>query len=74
MNGGGKMVRTWIRPEDYTTQMEVNIYGNKTCFISYGKEIFAIILEHAPLAQAMKELFVLAERGARTLTIIHDHH
>ncbi len=69
-----KMTRTWIRPEDYTTQMEVNIYGNKTCFISYGKEIFAIVLEHAPLARAMKELFVLAERGARTLTIIHDHH
>lgn len=68
-----KMVRTWIRPEDYTTQMEVTIFGNTTCFISYGIETFAIALEHAPLAQAMKELFALAEKGARTLSIIHDH-
>lgn len=65
--------RTWLRPQDYSTQMEINLYGDKTCFISYGKEIFAIVLEHAPLAKAMKELFALARKGAEHIVVTHDH-
>lgn len=65
--------RTWLRPQDYTTQMEINLYDDKTCFISYGKEIFAIVVEHAPLAKAMKELFALARKGAEHTVVAHDH-
>lgn len=67
------VVRTWLRPEDYTAPIEIDAYGNRLAILSYGKEIFGVIIESEPIAKAMSDLFVLADRGAKTLTIIHDH-
>lgn len=67
------VIRTWIRPEDYTAPIEIDSYGDKTAIISFGKEIFGIMIESAPIACAVKELFLLADKGARTTKILHDH-
>ena len=68
-----KLVRTWLRPQDYGAPIEMNIYGDKLAILSYGKEIFGIVIENAPLAQAFRDLFRLADRGAKTIDIVHRH-
>ena len=67
------VTRTWIRPEDYTSHVEINIHGDTTGFVSYGKEIFAFAIDDAFIAKAVKDLFTLAERGAKTIEVKHDH-
>jgi len=67
------MLRTWLRPEDYTSPVEIDVYANKVTVISFGKEIFGIMLESEVIAKAMKDLFILAERGAKTIPVTHDH-
>ena len=67
------VARTWIRPEDYTSHVEINTHGDKTEIISYGKEIFAFTIDDAYIAKAVKDLFTLAERGAKTIEVRHDH-
>lgn len=68
-----KMIRTWLRPADYTAPVEINIYADRIAILSYGKEIFGIVIENAPLAKAFKEIFSLVDRGAKTLPVTHVH-
>lgn len=68
-----KVVRTWLRPQDYTTPIEIACYRDKVAIISYGKEIFGIVIESQHFSKAIKDLFSLAEKGAKTLKIEHDH-
>lgn len=67
------IVRTWIRPEDYTAPIEIDVYGDTVAVISFGKEIFGIAITNAHIAKAFLEVFRLAERGAGTITVKHDH-
>lgn len=68
-----KVIRTWLRPQDYTTPIEIACYRNKVAIISYGKEIFGIVIESQHFSKAIKDLFRLAEKGAKTLNIKHGH-
>jgi len=68
-----KVIRTWLRPEDYTTPIEIACYRDKVAIISYGKEIFGIVIEHEHLSRAIKDIFNLAQKGAQTLHIEHNH-
>lgn len=66
-------IRTWVREEDYTAPVEVYIYANKVSIISFGKEIFGVLIENTPIAQGFTELFLLARAGAETRDVTHDH-
>lgn len=68
-----RITRLWIRPEDYTAPVQIDTYGDKVSIFAFGKEIFGILIESKPIATSLRELFVLAERGAKTLVIKHDH-
>lgn len=68
-----KVTRTWIRPEDYSSHVEINTHGEQVEIVSYGKEIFAIAINDAYIAKAINDLLVLADRGAKTITVKHDH-
>jgi sugar-specific transcriptional regulator TrmB len=59
-----KRSMSYCAPEQYTSPVEISIYGNKTAFISFGEEIVASIIDSPQIAQAMKELFDMARRGA----------
>lgn len=61
--------RTWVRADDYTVPIEIASYGNTVTIISFGKEIFGLAIDHAPTAQAIKEIFLLAKRGADTIQV-----
>jgi sugar-specific transcriptional regulator TrmB len=68
-----KVIRTWLRPEDYTTPIEIACYRDKIAIISYGKEIFGIVIEHEHLSKAIKDIFNLAQKGAQTFFTEHNH-
>jgi len=55
---------TYCAPGAYKAPVEISIYGNKTAFISFGKEVVASIIDSPQIARAMKELFAMAQAGA----------
>jgi LmbE family N-acetylglucosaminyl deacetylase/predicted transcriptional regulator len=58
---------TWHPPKAYTAPVEVNVYGKKVSFISFGDETVGTIIESPQIAEAMRELYALAQVGAETL-------
>jgi sugar-specific transcriptional regulator TrmB len=56
---------TWCSPEQYTSEVEISIYGNKTAFISFGDETTATIFDSKQIAKAMKQLFKMAQQGSK---------
>lgn len=54
-----KMVRTWLKPQDYTAPVEVNVYGDKVAFLSYGDDIMGVIVQSPSIAESMRQLFKL---------------
>jgi sugar-specific transcriptional regulator TrmB len=67
------VTRTWLRQEDYTAPVQVETYGDKVTIHSFGKEIFGVMIESAPIATAIREIIDLADRGAKTIEVTHDH-
>lgn len=67
------VTRIWLRPEDYTAPVQVETYGDKVTIHSFGKEIFGVMIESAPIATAIREIINLADRGAKTVDVTHDH-
>ncbi len=65
--------RTWVRVEDYSAPVEISSYGNKVSVVSFGKEVFGLVIENEPFAHAIRDLFRLAEKGAKTIQVDHDH-
>lgn len=55
--------RISIKPSDYTSQTEIRVYGNKIAFISYGKELFALVIEHEDFTHALRDIYACARRG-----------
>lgn len=54
-------------PEDmYTAPVEIDVYGSKVGFISFGEDLSGVIIENPHIANAMRELLVLVEIGAKT--------
>jgi sugar-specific transcriptional regulator TrmB len=57
--------RTWMTKEDYTAPVEWDIYGDKVSIISFGEEAIGMIIESPQIAESMRQIFALAERGLR---------
>lgn len=51
------IVRHWYSPELYSAPVEINIYGDKVAYLSFGNEVFGTIIHSPQIAQAMRELF-----------------
>lgn len=58
-----KREMSYCKLEQYTAPVEISIYGNKTAFISFGKEVVASIIDSPQIAQAMRDIFMLAKSG-----------
>lgn len=54
-----------LQPGAYTSRAEISIYGNKVAIISFGEEAMGTIIESPQIADAMKQLYSLAQAGAR---------
>jgi sugar-specific transcriptional regulator TrmB len=67
------VARTWVRPSDYTAPIQIDSYGNKVAILSFGKEVFGIVIESEPLARAIRELLIMGKYGAESRPVTHDH-
>jgi len=67
------VARTWVRPADYTAPIQIDSYGNKVAILSFGKEVFGIVIESEPLARAIRELLIMGKYGAESRPVTHDH-
>jgi sugar-specific transcriptional regulator TrmB len=56
--------RIQLPPGSYTGSVELSIYGDKTSLISFGTEAIGTIIESPQIAEAMRQLFALAQTGA----------
>jgi sugar-specific transcriptional regulator TrmB len=59
-----KINRTWLPKDAYTAPVEIDIYGDKVALISFGEEAMGTIIESPQIAEAMKQLFRLAQEAS----------
>ncbi len=52
-----RIVRSFYDEKLYQTPVEINIYGDKVAFLSYGEEVIGTIIHSPQIAQAQRELF-----------------
>lgn len=57
-----KMIRTWIKYEDYNAPVEINVYGDKVAFLSYGEELMGVIIQSPSIAESMRQVFKLIHK------------
>ena len=57
--------RTWLNKKDYDVPVEINIYGNKVAFLSFGKELIGVIIDSPQITQSLKKIFLLSQKAAQ---------
>lgn len=57
--------RTWMSENDYTAPVEWDVYGSKTAIISFGHEVMGMIIESKQIADSLRQIFAMLERGLR---------
>jgi len=57
--------RQWVPLDFYSAPVEINIYGDKVALLSYAKEIVGLIIESPQISLALRQIFYLAELGAK---------
>lgn len=62
-----KRQMSWLPPDSYDAPVEIDIYGDKVAFISFGEEAIGTIVESPQIAQAMRQAFELMKLGAKSL-------
>jgi hypothetical protein len=48
--------RTMMPVNAYTAPVEIDVFGNKTALISFGKTEMAVIIDSPPVAEAMRQV------------------
>lgn len=61
------LTRTFYDPRAFDVPVEINIYGDKVAFLSFGDEVIGTIIHSPQIAKAMGELFNMIKL-ASTLT------
>lgn len=56
--------RQFMPHEVYDAPVEVDIYGSRVGFISYGETLTGVIIDNPHIADAMRQIFALAKQGA----------
>ncbi len=59
--------RTWLPAGDYKSPVEWNAYGDKVAIMSFGNEAIGMIIESPQIAESVRELYRLLEKGLRNL-------
>ena len=48
--------RTFLPENHYSAPVEIDVYGNKVAFISYGDTQMATIIDSPPIAESLRQL------------------
>lgn len=55
---------TFVPEEAYSAPVEISVYGTKLAITSFGEEAIATLIESPQIANAMRQIFAMAKRGA----------
>lgn len=56
-------IRSFLPNDSYTAPVEIDIYGDKVAFISFGKTQMATIINSPPIAEAMRQIIQLYSKS-----------
>ncbi len=56
--------RAFYDAQSYQVPVEINIYGDKTAFLSYGEEVFGTVMHSPQIAQSMRQIFMMLKMHA----------
>lgn len=67
--------RTWVHPMDYTAPVEIDVYNDTVAVIEFreDKGISGFTVTNPLIAKAFKDMFALAEKGAKVDPVTHNH-
>jgi len=65
-------IRTFIPDNSYTAPVEIDIYGDKVAFISFGETQMATIINSPTIAEAMRQIIKIVSSQFATLRPIED--
>ncbi len=65
MDKKANLIRTWLREEDYTAQVEWGVFDDKLYIISYGNEALGMIIESSQIAVAFRQIYALIDQGEK---------
>jgi hypothetical protein len=68
-----KILRTWVHSFDYNAPVEFTVWNNHAAITIFEKQPYAITISQPALVQALKSLILLAETGAKSLPVRHEH-
>lgn len=57
--------RTFYDPAAFDMPVEINVYGDKVAYLSFGDEVMGTIIHSPQIAQAMRELFNMIRLSAK---------
>ncbi|MDX9893502.1 MAG: helix-turn-helix domain-containing protein [Patescibacteria group bacterium] len=64
--------RTLVDKKKYSQPVEIDIYGDKIAMLSFGQELIGTIIESPQISGALKEIFILAQKGAKLKPPLED--
>ena len=62
------LTRTLLPPNEYNSPIEIDIFGDNVAFINYAKNGMSTLIESPEIADAMRQLFLLAKKHIRQST------
>lgn len=57
--------RYWYDPKAFDAPVEINIYGRKVAFLSFGEEIIGTVIDSPQIAQSMRLIFEMLRSSSR---------
>lgn len=57
--------RVWLNPQDYTANVEWNVYSDRVSIITYGAEAISLTIQSKSIAESVKQIFKLMRMGAK---------
>ncbi len=66
------LTRTFLPPNEYSSPIEIDIFGDNVAFINYSKDGMSTLIESPEIADAMRQMFLFAKKYIRKATKIDE--
>ena len=66
------LTRTFLPPNEYSSPVEIDIFGDNVAFVNYSKDGMSTLIESPEIADAMRQMFLFAKKYIRKATKIDE--
>ena len=66
------LTRTFLPPNEYSSPVEIDIFGDNVAFINYSKDGMSTLIESPEIADAMRQMFLFAKKYIRKAAKINE--